>query len=203
VSLTARSRPAAHFQRLYGGRSDPWHYRSSPYERAKFRHTVAALGGRRFAAALEVGCSIGVLTRQLAPHCAELLGIDAVPRTLAVARRTCAGLAGVRFRPCRVPADWPAGRFDLIVLSEVLYFLAPADLARLAGRVLGSLVPGGLVLLVNWTGVADDPLTGDAAVRLFRRRVRGALHRVRGRRAAGYRLDLLRAARHPPGQRPA
>jgi chemotaxis methyl-accepting protein methylase len=65
----------------------------------------------------------------------------------------------------RIPCEWPDERFDLIVLSEVLYFLAPSDIASVADRVAGTLAPDGIVLLVNWRGQVDDPCTGDQAVK--------------------------------------
>ena len=51
---------AAYFEALYAADEDPWDFTTSAYERAKYDRTVAALGDRRFARGLEVGCSIGV-----------------------------------------------------------------------------------------------------------------------------------------------
>jgi hypothetical protein len=67
------SRAADHFERLYRSNPDPWGFDTSPYEQAKYRQTLAAVGARRFTAGLEVGCSIGILTRMLAPRCESLL----------------------------------------------------------------------------------------------------------------------------------
>ena len=66
----------------------------------------------------------------------------------------------MQFRQGAIPADWPAGRFDLIVLSEFAYFLARADLGRIAARVGASIVPGGDIVLVHWLGETDYPLIG-------------------------------------------
>ena len=188
---SVRTRDAAHFDRLYAANPDPWGFRTSGYEHDKYRATLAALPERRFASALEVGCSIGELTRRLAPRCDRLLGLDLSEAALREAAVACAGLAGVGFRRATVPAEWPGGRFDLVVLSEVLYFLVPADLAALAGRCLGSLEAGGLVLLVNWTGATDDPLSGDEAAEGFILATAARLRVVRHERGTGYRLDLL------------
>jgi 2-polyprenyl-3-methyl-5-hydroxy-6-metoxy-1,4-benzoquinol methylase len=185
------SRDAAHFQRIYEADPDPWRFRSSPYEQAKYRRTIGALGGRRFRAGLEVGCSIGVLTRMLARHCDSVLGVDLIERALAEARRTCEGMNSVSFVRMQVPAEWPAGRFDLVVLSEVLYFLSPEDVAATADRVLDSLRPNGAVVLVNWTGQSDDPCTGDEAAELFLAHARPVLAPTMMQRQEGYRLDRL------------
>src|SRR4051812_39395374 len=135
------SRTAAHFQRLYEASPDPWGFASNPYEQAKYRETLLALGDRRFASGLEIGCSIGVLTRMLAPRCDALLGVDLVEQPLEAARARCADQPWVQFRRMRVPAEWSAGQFDLIVLSEVLYFLAPADIDHTGRLVRASLLP--------------------------------------------------------------
>lgn len=192
--MSVTSRPAEHFARIYAGSADPWDYGGSAYEQAKYDRTIAVLGSRRFAAGLEVGCSIGVLTHRLAMLCDRLTGIDIVEAPLAAARTRCAEQPWVDFRRMAVPADWPEGRFDLIVLSEVLYFLAPADLDRCAARVAATLRPQGTILLVNWLGCADDPSTGDEAAHRFIAAL-GSRAVVAGQeRHAGYRLDLLRAA---------
>ena len=163
----AHSRDAAYFDRIYAASEDPWGFRSSPYERAKYARTIAALPPRRFRAGLEIGCSIGELTRCLAMHCDTLHGVDVAAAALQTARERCTDLTHVRFSQMRVPAQWPAGQYDLIVLSEVLYFLSRTDIALVAGRVRQGLAEGGVVLLVNWRGVADNPIGGDAAASAF------------------------------------
>ncbi len=189
--MTLTSLPPAHFDALYAADPDPWRFATNPYEHAKYDDTLAALGERRFVAALEVGCSIGVLTSRLAPRCDLLLAIDVAEAALAAARARCAGQAHVRFARIQVPREWPAGRFDLILLSEIVYYFAPADLASLAARVRGSLAPGGSALLVAWLGPTGAALSGDAASDGFIAAT-GLAPMVQLRRP-GYRLDLLQA----------
>ena len=188
------SRSASHFQRLYQANADPWGFNTSPYERAKYQHTVDALGERRFASGVEVGCSIGILTRMLASRCESLLGIDIVEDPLAAARARCADQPQVRFARMQVPVQWPTGRFDLIVFSEVLYFLSAADIALCGRHVLDSLMPDGMVLLVNWLGQTDDPSPSDAAPDRFIEATRPALRVIRQERHERYRLDVLALA---------
>ena len=184
------SHDAAHFQRLYDANPDPWGFRTSAYEAEKYDRTIAALHGRQFQAGFEAGCSIGVLTRRLAAHCRSLLAVDFVEAPLAAARQACADRPGVRFAHMDIASTWPEGRFDLIVLSEVLYFLSPAAIAVVAQRTSKSLLPGGLVLLVNWLGHGDDPVSGDEAARLF---VAAAqrLAVAAADRQPRYRIDVL------------
>jgi SAM-dependent methyltransferase len=154
------SLPAEYFDRLYAGSTDPWGFETRWYEQRKYALTVAALPEPRFAAALEVGCSIGVLTALLAPRCDALTAIDPSGRALAAAQ---ARVPGVDFRHGSVPGDWPAGAYDLVVLSEVAYYLDPADLTALLDLVARDLTGDGVVLACHWRHpVADYPQTGDA-----------------------------------------
>ncbi len=187
------SRAATHFKRLYESNPDPWGFRTSGYEQIKYGQTISALGDRHFTSGLEVGCSIGVLTRDLAERCDSLLGVDIVEEPLELARSRCADQPQVRFRRMQVPVEWPEGCFDLIVFSEVLYFLSAADIGRCVSRVLDSMLPGGMVVLVNWLGQTDDPTPGNEAAEMFIGATTGRLTVVRGELHEGYRLDVLLA----------
>jgi trans-aconitate methyltransferase len=183
-----------YFDRLYAADPDPWRFATSAYERSKYLVTMAALPARRFSSGLEVGCSIGVLTRMLAAPCDRLLGVDVSAAPLAQARRSCADLRHVSFCQARIPEDWPAGRFDLIVLSEVLYFLDPAQIAATARRLEGCLLPGAAVVAVNWLGETGTDCDGEAAAELLIEATRGRLTRRLHLRMPRYRLDVLTAA---------
>jgi len=185
------SLPASYFDALYAADPDPWAFETSDYERAKYQATVDALGAHHYRTALEVGCSIGVLTERLAPHCDWLLGIDASALALNRARARCGHLPGVRFAERVLPAGWPHGCYDLIVLSEVLYYFDPPDLERVAGLVGRDIAAGGVVVLVHWTGETDYPLSGDEAVERFVAAL-PELQVTMRRREPAYRLETLR-----------
>jgi SAM-dependent methyltransferase len=151
-----------YFRDRYASSADPWGLAERWYEARKYALTVALLPRQRYGAAFEPGCSIGVLTAQLAPRCDRLLACDAVPDAVAAARSRAAGLPGVRVERLVIPGEWPPGAFDLIVLSELLYYLDDADLGQVLGLGIGSLRPGGQVLAVHWRHPAPDhPRTGD------------------------------------------
>jgi 2-polyprenyl-3-methyl-5-hydroxy-6-metoxy-1,4-benzoquinol methylase len=191
MTRNPQSRQAPHFEKLYRTNPDPWSFTTSAYEQQKYAVTLAALGNRRFHTVLEVGCSIGVLTSRLAARCDNVLGLDFVSAAVAKARARCAPYPGVRIEQMQVPQQWPEGHFDLILFSEVLYFLNETDLARICAHTLRSILPGGQVLLVNYTGVTDDPSTGDSAARFFINATAPQLQPVLQQRASQYRLDLL------------
>jgi len=188
----AASLPPSYFDAAYAADPDPWNFAASPYERDKYAATLDALPRPRYAAALEVGCSIGVLTASLAPRCDALVALDVAEAALDQARARCRHLPGLRFARAQVPGEWPEGRFDLILLSEVVYYLDAGDVAGLAARTRAGLRPGGDVVLVHWTGETHYPLTGDEAADLFIRETRDHLAVDRQIRTGEYRLDVLR-----------
>jgi 2-polyprenyl-3-methyl-5-hydroxy-6-metoxy-1,4-benzoquinol methylase len=118
MSRRTQTMAPEYFQDLYAHDIDPWKFASSAYEREKYAQTLAALPEARYANALEVGCSIGILTHELASRCEYLLAIDAASAPLDEARRRCEELANVKFAQFFVPGQWPLGQFDLIVLSD-------------------------------------------------------------------------------------
>ncbi len=186
------SRGDGYFEGMYRRQADPWGFLTSAYEREKYHTTMAVLAGRQFASGFEAGCSIGVLTRALAGCCDRLLAVDVAQTALAAAQRHCAGLAQVRFEQRRIPEGWPDGeRFDLIVLSEVLYFLAPADVAAVARLAGEGLETGGRVVLVNYTGPMDEPCSGDRAAEVFMAAAAPVLRRSLALTRQRYRIDML------------
>lgn len=186
-----------YFDALYAGNADPWGFETSPYEDAKYATTLAALDGRRYADAIEVGCSIGVLTARLAPHCDRLLGTDVAEAALAIARQRCASLPQVRLELSTLPERPTPGRFDLILLSEVLYYFDGAGIAAVGAAVRDMALPGADIVLVHWLGPTPDyPHTGDSAVAAFEAAL-GAVEVRRRARTPEYRLDLLRLVLAP------
>ncbi|XVX20497.1 PIG-L family deacetylase [Actinomycetota bacterium] len=155
------------FEQLHSDSADPWGVDSRWYERRKRDITLASLTRERYRRGIEVGCSVGALLAELAGRCDELVGVDVSEAALSAAAQRIESLPddrseGVRFEQRRVPDDWPEGDFDLIVLSEVGYFLDVASLDRLLDRCLESLSPTGELVLVNWRHPVEGwPLDGD------------------------------------------
>lgn len=184
--------PPAFFDAIYSESPDPWSFATSDYEAAKYDATLAALPRARYASGLEIGCSIGVLTEQLAARCNTLLSIDVTERALRQARERCARQRHVQFALLQVPQTFPEADFDLVVLSEVGYYWSMLDLHRSRDLIIEHLRPRGHLLLVHWTvEVAEYPLNGDDVHVAFFERVGAELRHLRGRRERTYRLDLF------------
>jgi predicted TPR repeat methyltransferase len=186
------------FDDLYARSEDPWDFATSDYERDKYAHTLDALGAtRRFARGLEVGCSIGVLTAELAERCDELVAIDVSERALARASARLSARPGVTLAQLTFPEEMPGGRFDLVVCSEVLYYLDDGAFALAAGRLRTALEDGATVLAVHWRPATSRyPLRGDEVHDRLRAEL-GEWHAL-DRSRPRYRLDRFEGHRCPP-----
>lgn len=152
-----------YFDRQYAeSGTDPWGFEDRWYEERKRAITLAALPRRRFAAAFEPGCSIGVLTAELADRCDTLLSTDVAAAALEVARTRLLHRPHVRFARGGIPELWPDGPWDLIVLSEVGYYCGDLELGVVIERIRRTLRPDGVLLACHWRHpVTDYPLRGD------------------------------------------
>ncbi|MGV8858653.1 PIG-L family deacetylase [Rhodoglobus sp.] len=150
------------FDEFYAGKTDPWGFESRWYEQRKRDLTLASLPRERFANALELGCSIGVLSAQLAQRCDALLATEIALAPLEIARQRLAEHPHVTFRHVESAEEWPDGTYDLIVMSEVGYYFDSDALDRVLSRVTKSLAPAGVLVVCHWRHeVADYPLGGD------------------------------------------
>lgn len=190
-----------YFERLYAEDPDPWRFSTSDYERDKYAATLTALLPRHFANGFEVGCSIGVLTKQLSKITDTLLAVDISDIALDQARMRC---PGVSFANMDVRSAWPEGQFDLILFSEVLYYLEIDGIRLVARHTVKSLELGGVVGLVNWSGPTGGACSGDEAAELFIASCAPRLTPSSQSRTERYRVDVLTDARadrrtaHPP-----
>ncbi|WP_354254307.1 bifunctional PIG-L family deacetylase/class I SAM-dependent methyltransferase [Arthrobacter sp. UYEF21] len=161
------------FDAVHSTSDDPWQYTTRWYERRKRTLTLAALPQEKYQSGLEIGCSIGTLTAELAGRCVSLLAVDASSTALELAAQRLAPYPGVSIRQLTLPAEWPKGRYDLVVVSEVGYYLAPVELERLLTRVEAAMAPGGTLLLCHWRHpVSGWELDGDSVHTLARNRLR-------------------------------
>lgn len=168
---------------LYATDDDPWNFRTSRYEQAKFAATRAALGRASYHAALEIGCGNGELAQVLAPCCARYDGVDAVATAITAARRA---VPDARFHHLMWPSPLPTGDYDLIVLSEVLYFVDAEGIADLA-QTIDAQWPKAEILCVTYLGDTGNALQGEAALELFQGNLGRGLVPITS--TEGYRID--------------
>jgi LmbE family N-acetylglucosaminyl deacetylase len=161
-----RSAPASRFAELYARDADPWQVASRWYERRKRAVAQAALPDEHYGSVVEPACGTGVFTRDLAARCDRLWAFDPVQSVVEQARAGTAGLSHVDVSVGVVPDDLPAGPVDLLVYSEILYYLDHEELAATIERSVDALRPGGQLLAVHWNRwAAEAPRDGNDAHR--------------------------------------
>lgn len=143
---------------------DPFGYRSRWYEVRKRSLLMASLTQRTFQRGWELGCSNGVLTEALASRCEHLLATDISPRAIFHARRGLAHLPHVQVQCAQHPQQWPPGRFDLIVCSEMGYYLPPDALAELGKGLHAALKDDGLLVACHWLPAFAERASASALV---------------------------------------
>lgn len=186
---------ANYFKDVYDANDDPWDFETSEYEAGKYRATLAALPREKYGNALEIGCSIGVLTRMLADRCAQLLATDVAQKALEKAMARCKDLRHVRFERQSFPAELPHDAYDLIMVSEVAYYLSAGDWSHAMDELYARLLPEGHIVLVHWLPVVPDyPQTGDEVHDRFAGQMEGRMNRVFNRREENYRIDVWEKA---------
>lgn len=191
--MSVPAAPRVDFEARYRAEPDPWGYDSSPYERAKYAATLAACGPGPFRRALELGASIGVLSALLAPRCAELLTVDFAPTAVAAARARLAAHPQAEARLGALPEAVPGGVFDLVLASEILYYLEPPALEATLTRLHGALAPGGRLVAVHWRPAGPErPF--DAATVHARLRAEDWLAPAGSAATADYLLDVFTRA---------
>jgi SAM-dependent methyltransferase len=155
---------AAYFDGLFAASPDPWGFESRWYERRKRALTLACLPSPRFRYGYEPGCANGELSAALADRCDRLLVSDGSDKAVALARSRLKAYPQVEVMKAWVPEAWPDQTFDLIVLSEFLFYVSRPALEGIAARVLATLAPGGTVLACHWRHpVAHSVMNGDQA----------------------------------------
>nr|WP_276584367.1 PIG-L family deacetylase [Brevibacterium permense] len=149
------------FDEVHTESSDPWSVRDSEYEIAKRRTLLDHLPRENYSHILEIGCSIGVLSRELASRSRRVTALDASPQALRIARKT-SDAPNLDFVEATVPFDWPEGVFDCVVLSETGFYLSRCQLNQTLRLIAESTTPRFVLVLCHWTGeIRDWPLDAD------------------------------------------
>lgn len=152
VTLTLQE----HFDALHRNDPDPWHVTDRWYEQRKRDLLMACLPRRHYRRILELGCSTGVGTEALAARSDEVIAVDFSPAAVDRAQQRLADIPHVQLLTSDITAGLPTGAFDLVVVSEVGYYLTPAELDHLFARIRQILAADGQLLICHWQHQADD-----------------------------------------------
>lgn len=151
------------FDDVHQARADPWTVWESEYEIAKRVTLVTHLPSRSFSHILEIGCSVGALTRDLVDCGTKVTAVDASCEALKTAQLLQLRVpTRVEFVHATVPFAWPEGHSDCVVLSETGFYLTRSQLKRTLERIDGSTPSRFVLVLCHWKGeIKDWPLNAD------------------------------------------
>jgi LmbE family N-acetylglucosaminyl deacetylase/SAM-dependent methyltransferase len=170
---TTETKPQSYFDALYSRSADPWRLGTRWYEERKRAITVSSLPRARYRNGVEIGCSTGELTASLAERCDVLLAIDISAEAVGRASERTRNLGNVTIEQADATVSFPAGQFDLVVLSEVAYYWDRPTLERLLTTLQAHLADDATVVACHWRHhVADYPLGGNEANAIIRAALR-------------------------------
>ncbi|MFT4213048.1 MAG: bifunctional PIG-L family deacetylase/class I SAM-dependent methyltransferase [Microbacterium sp.] len=150
----------ADFEAFHARHADPWGLGTRWYERRKRSLLLASLPREEFRRVIELGCAGGETTRVLAERARHVTAVDA--SATALQRAAARDLPGVEWLQADLPAQWPAGDADLVVLSELAYYWSAAQLAAALDRIDVSVDEDGVLVACHWRHpIPGAPLTGD------------------------------------------
>ena len=161
---TATAYSESYFDALYNDNSDPWQYQTRWYEKRKRDMCLAVLPQAKYTSAIELGCGNGVFSALLASRCQTLVSIDGNKQAVQLAKQRLADVRNVKVIQGVIPSVLPTAKshFDLIVMSEILYYLSPNDIDTVIAWIQQNLAVGGTLLCCHWRYDIDGfTMTGE------------------------------------------
>ena len=152
-------------------RGDPWNLENSKFEQAKYERQLAILNDRRYSRVLEIGCGAGDFTGALARIADQVVAVDISPT--AIARARTKSVENIDFRVANIMDHdlRAAGLWDLVVMSETIYYLGWLysffDVAWLAAELFAVTGEKGQLLTANTCGGVEDYLLRPWIIRTY------------------------------------
>lgn len=170
-----------YFDALYNNNADPWQYQTRWYEKRKREICLAMMPKSHYHHAIELGCGNGVLSELLAQRCQALISIDGNQHAVQLAKERLAESPHAHVIQGVIPTillnlerkfietdslssnvSTTNSPFDLIVISEVLYYLEPNDIDTVIAWAQQNLAIGGTLLCCHWRYAIDGfAMTGE------------------------------------------
>jgi peptidoglycan/xylan/chitin deacetylase (PgdA/CDA1 family) len=145
-----------YWEGLFARVPDPWRY-GNRYEQVKYEQTLSLVPAG-IDSAMEVACAEGFFTEKLAPQVQRLIASDISQVAVERTAQRCAAHSNIEYMRVDLARDELPTGFDLIVCSEVLYFMGDWETLRnVAAKLAGALKPGGYLLTTHANQVVDDP----------------------------------------------
>jgi SAM-dependent methyltransferase len=186
--MTIDTSSQAFFENMYRSDADPWDFASSEYERRRYEIILHVLEGKRYRHAFEPGCSVGVLTHELARICSRVDAIDISPTAVKFAQERCQDYPNVYITCDSLLHPIPVDTFDLVIFSEIGYYFEEQTLRDILRMLVARMEPQGMMLVSHWLGSSPDHVLSGDRVHEVIAEANGLTHRS-GARYADFRLD--------------
>lgn len=145
-----------YFEDLYRHNSDPWGYDAHWYEARKRQICLALLTKPRYPKVLEVGCSNGHLSFHLAQRAEQLVCIDVSKSAVRLASERLKEFEHAVVENRKIPEDYSIQKYDLILISEMAYYLSADELHHFIEKLKHSLNDDGEILCCHWRHEIQD-----------------------------------------------
>ncbi|TVV73298.1 SAM-dependent methyltransferase [Sphingomonas solaris] len=137
------------FAAKFAADADPWRTFSNRDEAVKRRAILHALGPGPVGRVLELASGNGSNSVALAPRALRLDATEGTAEGVTLTAGALDGAGRARASLLRLPGRPPRTRYDAVVLAELLYYLSPGQMARVARDVAAWLRPGGVLVLAH------------------------------------------------------
>lgn len=213
----ADSYSASYFDDLYNGNIDPWQYQTRWYEKRKRDMCLAVLPQAQYYNAIELGCGNGVFSELLASRSQNLVSIDGNEHAVHLAQERLQHLAHVKVIQATIPNSlatldesilqrYPLSKessspenlsaaktgFDLIVISEILYYLSAADIDTVIKWAQRNLAVGGTLLCCHWRYAIDGfIMTGETVHQRLYQAFNSTAHDIEHKAAFTHQSQII------------
>jgi cyclopropane fatty-acyl-phospholipid synthase-like methyltransferase len=147
---------------------DPFGFDDHPVEQLKFDRTLEVCEPNVRGRVLEIGCAAGSFSEHLASRAVDVLALDVSPAAVEQAAQRLRNRPNVRTAAMSIAERFPEGTFDLIVASDVLYYLSVEDVERTLRRIENGLAETGAFVTVHYVPRMGALLNGDEVHDLLR-----------------------------------
>jgi len=141
---------------------DPWDLETSALDQESYARQLALVGDRRYGRVLEIGCAAGAFTRRLAALADRVLALDVAPSAIERARQDVPPNVDFRVGDAMELDPVREGPWDLVVMSETIYYLGWLytffEVGWLADQLFEATESGGRFLMANTYGSSSQSL---------------------------------------------
>jgi SAM-dependent methyltransferase len=137
------------FADKFADSGDPWGTFTNRDEAIKRAAILHALGAGPIGRVLELASGNGSNSRAIAPRALRLDATEGTSEGTRLTAEAIAGCPGARAIRLPLPAKLPRACYDAVVIAELLYYLSPAAMVRVAADVGAALRPGGRLVLAH------------------------------------------------------